>query len=149
LEFEQEVAELGEAFRAELLRPSGFHLGDRVADHADRGDAPLSEDDAFGTEVVRVWFALEVTEVLEFAEEVVERLSADPQVRRDVGWPCTLRSWVSEYCEVGAIEVVEAAFEQALKHVLLDRLPRDSQEGADQGRPEGFFVGRRRVCKTT
>ena len=76
-------------------------------------------------------FALEVTEALEFPEEVVERLLADPHLGRDVRWPCTLWSWVSEYGEVGAVEVVEAALAQALKHVLLDRFPRDAQEGAD------------------
>jgi hypothetical protein len=84
LEFEQQVAEKGEAFRAEPLRPCSFHLGDGVADHANRGDTAPSEDNAFGTEVVGVWFEFEVTESLEFAEQVVERLLADPDLGCDV-----------------------------------------------------------------
>ncbi len=89
----------------------------------DRGDAALSEDDPFGAEVVRVRFALEVSEAFELAEEVVERLLADSDLGGDVGRTRALRSRVSEHGEVGAVEVVEAALMQPLEHVLLDRLP--------------------------
>jgi hypothetical protein len=36
VDVEQELAELGEAFGAELVRPGGLDLGDGFADHADR-----------------------------------------------------------------------------------------------------------------
>src|SRR3954447_12028198 len=44
---EQELAELGETFRAELLCPGGLDLGNGFADHVDRGIAACSECDAF------------------------------------------------------------------------------------------------------
>jgi quercetin dioxygenase-like cupin family protein len=59
-----------------LLRPSGLHFADSLADHANRGVAAWGKDDALGALVVGVRPALEVVEALEFAEQVVERLLA-------------------------------------------------------------------------
>ena len=136
-DFEQEVAELGEAFRAELLRPGGLDFADRLADHADRGVAAWGEGDAFGAQVVGIWPAFEVAEALELAEQVVEGLFADPQPGGQLGGPRALRSGVLEDVQVGRVEVVEAALVQPLEHVPLHRLPGHAQERADQRRPEG------------
>jgi hypothetical protein len=48
VELEQEFAELGEAFRAELLRPGGLDFADGFADDADRGRAAWGEGDPLG-----------------------------------------------------------------------------------------------------
>src|SRR3954463_10778509 len=84
VEVEQEKAELREAFRAELLRPGGFHLSNGVTDHADRGVAARREVDPFRAEVVGVRSAVEVAEPLELAEQMVHGLFADPQPGREV-----------------------------------------------------------------
>jgi hypothetical protein len=64
-------------------------------------DAAWGEDDSFGAVVVGVGLAFEVAEPFEAAEEVVERLFADPQMRGEIGWPGALRSGVPEDGEVG------------------------------------------------
>jgi len=72
--------------------------------------------------------ALEVPQPLELAEEVVERLLADPERGGDVGRPGALRSWVTQDDEICGVEVVEAALVQSLEHVPLDGLPRDAKD---------------------
>ena len=69
--------ELGEALRAELLRPGGLEIDDRLADDADEGVAADGEGDALAAEVSRVRSALEIAETLELAQQVVEGLLAD------------------------------------------------------------------------
>ena len=96
----------------------------------------LREGDALGAQVVGIWPALEVAKALEFAEQVVERLLADPQSGSQLRGPRILRSRVLEDVEVCRIEVVEAALVEPLEHVPLNRLPGQAQERADQRRPE-------------
>ena len=96
----------------------------------------------FGAQVVGVGSALEVVEALELAEQVVERLFADPQSGRQFGRPCALRAGVLKDGQMRGVEVVEAVLVQAFEHVPLDRFPRDAQQGADQRRPERSLVHR-------
>src|SRR5438552_5938113 len=112
VELEQEVAELREARRAELLRPGGLHVGNCLADYANRGGAASREGDPFGAEVVGVRSSLEIAEALELAEQVVEGLFADPEPSGQLGGSRTLRAGVLEDVQVGGVEVFEAALVQ-------------------------------------
>src|SRR5215208_1797894 len=78
VELEQEVAELVETFRSELLSPCGLDLADGLSDHAHRSDAAWSESDAFRAKVVGIRSTLEIAEPFELTEQVVEGLLADP-----------------------------------------------------------------------
>src|SRR5215207_11375723 len=91
VEVEKEIAKLVEAFRAELLRPAGFHLADRLANDADGGLATCGERDAFGAQVLGVWLACEVVEALELAEQVVDGLFGHAQAGSQFGGPRALR----------------------------------------------------------
>ena len=119
-----------------MLRPTGLHLGDGLADHGDRGDAAWREGDALGAEVVGIRTALEVAEAFELAEQVVEGLLADPQPGGQFRGPRPLRAGVLEDVQMRRVEVVEAALVQPLEHAPLHRLPGQAQERADQRRPE-------------
>jgi hypothetical protein len=127
---------------AELLGPFDLELADGLADDADRGDAARAEGDALRAQVVRVGPALEVAGTLELAEQVVERLLADPQPRRQLGRPRALGPRVLEDVHVRRVEVVEAVLVQGREHTPLHRFPGHAQERADQGRPGG---GRKRT----
>lgn len=77
VEVEQELAELGEALRSEPLCPLSFDFRDRFADDAYRALAPPGHEDALAALVVGIGSPFEVTELLELAEQVPERLFAD------------------------------------------------------------------------
>jgi hypothetical protein len=74
----EEGAELVEVLGAELLCPRRFEIVDCFADGVDGGGAAWGEKDALGTLIVGVGLSFEVVEALEFAEQVVEGLFADP-----------------------------------------------------------------------
>jgi hypothetical protein len=57
VEVDEEVAQLGEALRAELLRPLGLQFGDRLPDDANRVDAAVSKHHTLGAQVVGVRLA--------------------------------------------------------------------------------------------
>jgi hypothetical protein len=109
VERQQQLAELQEAFRAELSRRGGLDLGDGFADQADGGVAAGGEGDAFRPEVVGARPAVEVAELLELAEQVVQRLFADPQSGGQVGRPCPFGAGVLEDAQVGGVEIRKTA----------------------------------------
>jgi hypothetical protein len=116
--------------------PGGLDLGDRLPHHVARRNTASGEGNALGAHVVGIRAALEVVEALEFAEQVVERLLADPQPGGQLGRPRALRARVLKDMQVRQVEVVVAALVQPREHVPLDHLPGHAQERADQRRPE-------------
>ncbi len=87
-------------------------------------------------------------EPLELAEEIVEGLLAHPQSRRQLRGPRALWPGVLEDRQIRRVEIVEAARVQAVEHVLLDGLPRQAEQGADEGRSDRSFL-HSRGSKTT
>ena len=107
-----------ELSRSELLCPFGFDFVDDLADCFARGAPSGGGADAFGALVAGVGFAGQVSELLELAEEVVQRLFAHPDLGRELGRALVLGAWVLEHVEVRGDQIGEAALVQA----RLDRL---------------------------
>jgi hypothetical protein len=91
--------------------------------------------------------AFEIAETLELAQQVVDRLSADPQPRRQLGRSHPVGPRVLEDVQVRRVEVGEAPLAQPVEHSPLHGFPGHSQQRADQRRsdrvPGGSF------CKGT
>src|SRR4051794_575844 len=148
VELEEELAEHCEARRSELPRPCGLDVGDGFADNGDGTDTSRGQRDALGAEGVGIGPTFEIAEPFEPSEEGVESLLADPKTVRQFGRPRSLWSGVVEDREVRGVEVVEPGCVQAVEHVLLHGLPRGTEEGADERRPERLLL-RTALCKGT
>jgi hypothetical protein len=92
-----------------LLFPLGFDVLDDFADCFDRGVAFGGEADAFGALVVVVGFAGEVSELLELAEQVVERLFGHARLGRELQGALVLGAGVLKHVQVRRDQVGEAA----------------------------------------
>lgn len=117
-----------------MLFPFGFDLSDDFADRCARGESSGGGVDAFGALVALVEIAGEVSELLELAEQVVERLLAHPGLGREVDRALVLGAGVLEHVEVRGDQIGVAALVQAGEHPVAHGLERDSQERADQRR---------------
>ena len=77
--------------------------------------------------------------MLELAEQVVERLLADPEPGGELGGPLALWAGVLEDDQIGGVEVGEARSCRRSSMCSLHRLPGEAQERADHWRPERLW----------
>jgi len=117
---------------SELLFPFGFDFEDDFADRFDCGVSSGGEVDAFGALVGVVVLADEVSELLQLAEEVVERLFGHSGLGRELGGALVLGAGVLQHVEVRGDEVCVAALAQAGEHPVSHGLGRHAQQRADQ-----------------
>ena len=113
--------------RSELLLPLGFDLVDDFTDRVYRRVPPGGEVDPLGALVAVVCLALEVSELLQLAEEVVERLFGHASPGRELGGTLVLGAGVLEHVEVSGDQIAVAALVQAGEHPISHRLERDPQ----------------------
>ena len=71
VELDQQVAQLVELCRSELVFQFGFDLGDDVADRSRGGVSSVGEADAFEALVLGIVVAGEVAELLHLSEQVI------------------------------------------------------------------------------
>ena len=95
----------------------------------------MGQGDALGASVVGIRPPFQVAEALELPEQVVQGLPADPHLNGEVGRPRALRAGVLEDRQMGSVKVSEALLVQPFEHVLLHRLPGETEECADERRP--------------
>ncbi len=139
VELDQELAQLVELCRSELLFQFGLDLGDDLADGSRRGVSSRGEADALEALVFRVVVAGEVPELLHLSEQVVHRLSGHQGFGGELGRAAVLRSGVAQNREMGRHQVRETGVVEASEDSCDDGVERNAQQRADQRGPEWIF----------
>jgi hypothetical protein len=100
---------LRELPRSQLLFPLVFEALQDFADGFDRGVPFGCEADPFGALIAVVGFASEVSELLELAEQVVERLFGHARMCRELQGALVLGAGVLKHVQVRSDQIGEAA----------------------------------------
>ena len=109
---------------------------------------PGGEVDALGALIGVVFLAGEVAELLQLAEEVVERLFGHSGLGRELGGALVLGAGVLQHVEVRGDQIGVAALVQAGEHPVSHGLERHPQQRADQRWRRGGGL-RTRLSKVT
>src|SRR5215204_1335230 len=127
----QRVAELGEAYLSE--RPCPLLLGGEahVPHHLREIPSTLREAHDPGASVRRIRDALEVTLLIEIAQQVVDGLPAKLVARRNLGWSKPVEGRPTQEEHLGTAQVGVTRFEDALVDPLSHRLPSEPQKSPD------------------
>ena len=82
------------------------------------------------TPVLRIRFAGEVPALLEMAQQIVDRLSGDPQLLCNLRGALAIEGGVAEESDVGRVQVVVAGGADSREDLLAHELPAKTQQCA-------------------